>query len=135
MGTTDTNPADQVDDILDFFFGGLTRFFPETTTIFEILPFGDDDDPAQDRVAIRLNQAGRGSQTGRFFEQPATFILQIDEAAVNDLGANTIISLFNGEYDPALQLAKVIERVEFYSNSYAIHAATADSPLVPSPVP
>ena len=135
VGTTDTNPADQVYDILDFFFNGLTRFFPETTTVFEILPFGDDDDPDQDRVAIRLNQVGAGTQTGRFFEQPATFILQIDEAAVNDLGANTIISLFNGEYDPALQLAKVIERVEFYSNSYAIHAATADSPLVPSPVP
>ncbi|MFN5515638.1 MAG: hypothetical protein ACK5CA_13100 [Cyanobacteriota bacterium] len=135
VGTTDTDPTDQVDDLLDFFVNGLTRFYPQATTVFEILPVAGEDNPDQERVAIRLNQVGAGTQTGRFFEQPATVILQIDEAAVNALDADTVAALLSGDFDPTDQLAKVVERVEFYSNSYAVHAATADGLPQASPVP
>ncbi|MFM7191167.1 MAG: hypothetical protein ACKOX2_10160, partial [Microcystaceae cyanobacterium] len=120
----------------DYFTGGLTRFFPVAeTAVYEYLPFSGTDDLDQERIALRVRQAGTASQTGRSFEQPATYVIEVDEAAVNALDDATRQALLDGTFDSFNQIAKVVQRVEFYANAYALHAAVLESPFGVPTVP
>ncbi|MDJ0729652.1 MAG: CHRD domain-containing protein [Crocosphaera sp.] len=99
------------EEILGFFTNGLTRFFPNESEVIEFLPTGSyalSDDPEENKVAIRLRQSGVGSQTGLDFEQSATWTIDINEEGL-------------------------VERVEFYSNAYPLHAAALEATPPPPP--
>lgn len=135
-GGIDTPLVGTAGTIGDFFNNALTRYFPVANTeVYEYLMVAGEDDPAQDRIALRVKQEGTGSQTGRPFEQPATYIIEIDEEAVNSLDEATVQALLDGTFDSLTQSANVIRRVEFYANLYNLHAAVLDSPYGTFPVP